>query len=313
MAAPRNVQEESFPCIDIRTSSVETPDSSCDNCDCILKKDDAPGTPIISVEKSSNESDSAGFHEQVNGNEPAPELQILPQGCNGIGTERPINESSQQSWKRDRSPSTQHDELAGKQNEQGSTDTSNRLNTVQPIEPAQPAQNLTPCNPELVRATNTSPLPVDTVDDPGEDLLNRRRKPKKLLRRVPVTSGGQSEKVTMNDSQVKVSTLSNSPAGASGATQAQAQTGKSGHFRSRRRRRPSNHQTLNSSNEATASRGDGTTGGIDMDTRAGTGTRPAAGGGAVAGTGTAPGAQWEVGASRAESDPAWPGPSRKLP
>lgn len=310
---PRNVQEKSPHCINANISSSETKDSSShDIRGCASEKDDIPETPGINVMEPSNASETASFHEQVSRDETTLELPILPAKCDETATKAAIDESAGQSGTRDESSSSRHEELAREDYQERSTETEPGLSAVHV---GQPAQNNPPCTPILIHETNASPASVDVVHDPSKDLSNRR--PKKILRRVPVAPGGQSEKVVVNNSRVKMSSPSNSPIGArcvdSGATQTQTPAGKSDGVTWGRPQ--SSHEVLPGPNTAKTSLG------VDIDSGAGraggSGTRTGNGTGAGAGTTTAVALsaghhRSEVGASRADTDPASPRPNRKF-
>lgn len=314
--SPGHVPENLSQCIN-NIISGETKDSSCyDICDCTSKKDDNPEIPLIDVVKPSNASESASFHEVSRTEDPS-KVQNLPQKCDGTVTGRVIDENAQQPAKHDGSPFRRHDALAREPYQQCPTETPRGSNAVHHD---QPAQHDPTCNPAHIHGTNTPPPTVDTVHDSSKELS--RRRPKKLLRRVPVASSGQGEKVVINDSRVKMSASSTSPFRPkcvdSGATQAQAHGGKSGGDFTARRHQSSN-ATLKDQIKATTSPE------IDIGTDAGTGTGTGTGTstgkdvGARSGNGTGVGGgsfpqhRSEVGATRAETVPALAGPSRKLP
>lgn len=315
----RNVQEKLPQCITTNILSGETKDSSSLAIrDCPSITDEIPETPVISVVEPSNASEKANCHEHVSCNEKVLEIPISPPNCDETSTEGPIDESAPQSGKHDESPSRRHEELGREGYQEPSTETEQAFSAVHVD---QPAPDDPPCNSTPIHETNASSASVDEVHDRGKALSKRR--PKKILRRVPVAPGGPSEKVVVKDSRVNRSSLSHSPLHSkcvnSGAAPAQAQAGKSEGVSERQRQ--SSNETLRGPNTAK----NGLRADIDHGARSsggsGTGTNPRPaigdGGGAGAGTITPVGVSgghhgFEVDASRAEMDPASPRPNRKF-
>lgn len=316
----RNVQEKLPQCVNTNISSGVTKDpSSRDTRDCPSTKDEIPETPGIPVVNPSNASENASFHEQANRNEKVLELPNSPPKCDETLTEGAIDESAQQRGKHDESPSNRPEESRTEDSQERSTETEQELSAVHV---GQPAPDDPPCNSTPLYETNVSTASVDdVVHDFSKEVSVRR--PKKILRRVPVAPGRPSEKVVKNDSQVNSGTSSpfNSPRGAkcldSGAGQAQAHAGKSDGVAACRQQ--SSNETLQGHNKAKT--GLGADINIGAGSEGGSGTiinNTSNGTGAGAGTTTSVAISGrhhcsEVGASRADTVPASPRSNRKFP
>ena len=298
--SPANVQEQSSQQETTNISSAETKvSSSPDIRDCPSKEGDMPENPVISVAKPSNASGSGSYDEPVSRDEKATELQGLHPNCDGTG--RAIDERGEQSEK--------HEELDGEVYQDHSTESPKGSSAVHL---GSPAPNDAPCHLAEAHATITPPASVDIVDDSSKDLP--RRRPKKILRRVPVAPGWPSEGAVVNDSRVKISSPSNSPVGAHCVDD--GATGTSGDFNSRRQQPWKTHEASQDHHQAK------TRFAVDIGTATGTGVGTSTDNGIGAGSGTdsRPGTgtggdhhRSEVGAGRAESVPASPGPKRKKP
>lgn len=304
--SPANLQEQSSQQETTNISSAETKVlSSAEIRDCPSQEGDIPENPVISVAKVTNASGSGSYDEPVSDDEKATELQRLPPHCDGTG--RAIDERGLQSEK--------HEELDGEVYQDHSTETRKESSAVHV---GSPAPNDAPCHVAEVHEAITPPASVDIVDESSKDVP--RRRPKKILRRVPVAPGWPSEGAVVNDSRVKSSSPSNSPVGGhcmdDGATQSQAHAGKRGDCNPRRHQPWKSHETVQDHHKAKTGCA------VDIRTASGTGLGTSTDNGLGAGSGTDSGpgtgtggdARSEVDARRADRVPASsPGPKGTNP